>query len=46
MADDILKMLHVLGFVVLIGNVTASPFRKVFADRIGGPVSLPTRSVW
>ena len=37
MAYDILKMLHVLGVIVLIGNVTVSSFWKVFADRSGDP---------
>ena len=35
MAYDILKMLHLLGVIVLIGNVTVSSFWKVFADRSG-----------
>ena len=30
-------MLHVLGVIVLIGNVTVSSFWKVFADRSGEP---------
>ena len=32
---SILKFLHVLGVVVLIGNVTITAFWKVFADRKG-----------
>jgi uncharacterized membrane protein len=32
---SILKFLHVLGVVILIGNVTITAFWKVFADRTG-----------
>ncbi len=32
---EILKLLHVLGAVILIGNVTVTAFWKVFADRTG-----------
>lgn len=32
------KFLHVLGVVLLIGNVTASAVWKVFANRTGNPV--------
>jgi uncharacterized membrane protein len=32
---DIFKFLHVLGAVLLIGNVTVTAFWKVFADRTG-----------
>jgi uncharacterized membrane protein len=35
MAYLIFKMLHLLGVIVLIGNVTVSSFWKVFADRSG-----------
>jgi uncharacterized membrane protein len=37
MLYDVLKMLHLLGVVVLIGNVTVTSFWKVFADRSGDP---------
>ncbi len=37
MAYNVLKMLHVLGVIVLVGNVTVSSFWKVFADRSGDP---------
>jgi uncharacterized membrane protein len=33
MAYDILKFLHVLGVIILVGNVTITAFWKVFADR-------------
>lgn len=33
MAYEILKFLHVLGVVLLVGNVTITAFWKVFADR-------------
>jgi uncharacterized membrane protein len=32
-----LKMLHLLGVIILIGNVTVSSFWKVFADRSRDP---------
>lgn len=35
MSYDILKFLHVLGVVLLVGNVTITAFWKVFADRTG-----------
>jgi len=37
MLYDVFKMLHVLGVVVLVGNVTVTAFWKVFADRTGNP---------
>ena len=37
MLYDVFKMLHVLGVVVLVGNVTVTAFWKVFADRTGDP---------
>lgn len=35
MSYDTLKFLHVLGVVLLVGNVTITAFWKVFADRTG-----------
>ena len=35
MLYDLLKTLHLVGVVVLIGNVTITAFWKVFADRTG-----------
>ena len=37
MLYDLLKTLHLVGVVVLIGNVTITAFWKVFADRTGDP---------
>ncbi len=37
MAYDAFKFLHLLGVVLLIGNVTITAFWKVFADRTGDP---------
>jgi uncharacterized membrane protein len=37
MLYDVLKILHLIGVVVLIGNVTVTSFWKVFADRSGDP---------
>ena len=37
MAFDLSKILHLLGVVILIGNVTVTSFWKVFADRTGDP---------
>jgi uncharacterized membrane protein len=37
MLYDVLKMLHVVGVIILIGNVTVTSFWKVFADRSGDP---------
>lgn len=37
MLYSFLKFLHVLGVVLLIGNVTITAFWKVFADRTGEP---------
>jgi len=37
MLYDAFKMLHIVGVVVLIGNVTITAFWKVFADRTGDP---------
>ena len=34
---DVYKILHLLGVVVLMGNVTITAFWKVFADRTGDP---------
>lgn len=36
-AHEILKFIHVLGVVILIGNVTVTAFWKVFADRTENP---------
>jgi uncharacterized membrane protein len=35
MLYDTLKLLHLLGVIILIGNVTVTSFWKVFADRSG-----------
>lgn len=35
MAYDIAKFLHITGVVMLMGNITATAFWKVFADRTG-----------
>lgn len=35
MAYDIAKFLHITGIVMLMGNITATAFWKVFADRTG-----------
>lgn len=35
MTYDILKFLHVIGVIILVGNVTITAFWKVFADRTG-----------
>lgn len=40
MVYDIAKFLHVTGIVMLMGNITATAFWKVFADRTGDPVVL------
>ena len=37
MLYDVFKLLHVVGVVVLVGNVTVTAFWKVFADRTGDP---------
>jgi uncharacterized membrane protein len=37
MAYDLYKFLHLLGVVLLIGNVTVTSVWKVFADRNGDP---------
>jgi uncharacterized membrane protein len=37
MLYSVLKFLHVLGVILLIGNVTITAFWKVFADRTGKP---------
>lgn len=37
MLYDVLKALHIIGVVVLIGNVTVTAFWKVFADRTQDP---------
>ncbi len=37
MLYDVFKLLHVVGVVVLVGNVTVTAFWKVFADRTGEP---------
>ena len=37
MAYEIAKFLHITGVVMLMGNITASAFWKVFADRTGDP---------
>ena len=34
---DLFKILHLLGVVVLLGNVTVTSFWKLFADRSGDP---------
>ncbi|OYY90727.1 MAG: hypothetical protein B7Y45_05925 [Sphingomonas sp. 28-66-16] len=38
MAYDIAKFLHITGIVMLMGNITATAFWKVFADRTGNPL--------
>ena len=35
---DIAKFLHITGIVMLMGNITATAFWKVFADRTGNPL--------
>ncbi len=40
MLYDIAKFLHVTGIVMLMGNITATAFWKVFADRTGNPVII------
>ena len=37
MAYAIYKFLHILGVILLLGNVTVTAFWKVFADRTGDP---------
>ena len=37
MAYDIFKIIHLLGVIILLGNVTVTSFWKVFADRSGDP---------
>lgn len=37
MAYEIAKCMHILGVVVLVGNVTATSMWKFFADRSGDP---------
>ncbi|EJW13112.1 hypothetical protein A33M_0604 [Rhodovulum sp. PH10] len=37
MLYDVFKVIHVVGVVVLVGNVTVTAFWKVFADRNGDP---------
>jgi uncharacterized membrane protein len=37
MLYDVLKMLHLVGVIILIGNVTVTSFWKVFADRSRDP---------
>ena len=40
MLYDALKYLHILGIVLLLGNVTITAFWKAFADRTGDPVVI------
>jgi uncharacterized membrane protein len=35
MSYEVMKFLHILGVVLLVGNVTITAFWKVFADRTG-----------
>ncbi len=37
MTYEIFKFLHITGVVMLMGNITATAFWKVFADRTGDP---------
>jgi uncharacterized membrane protein len=37
---DVAVFLHVLGIILLIGNVTATSVWKVFADRTGDPATI------
>jgi uncharacterized membrane protein len=37
MLYSVLKFVHVLGVILLVGNVTITAFWKVFADRTGKP---------
>ena len=37
MLYDAFKLLHVIGVIILIGNVTVTSFWKLFADRTGDP---------
>ncbi len=38
MTYEIAKFLHITGIVMLMGNITATAFWKVFADRTGNPL--------
>jgi uncharacterized membrane protein len=40
MSYSLLKFLHILGVVLLIGNVTVTSVWKVFADRTGSPLTV------
>ena len=40
MLYDALKALHILGVVILLGNVTITAFWKAFADRTSDPVVI------
>jgi uncharacterized membrane protein len=40
MQYQMLKFLHVLGVILLIGNVTITAFWKVFADRSNDPIVI------
>jgi uncharacterized membrane protein len=37
MSYDVLRLLHVLGVVLLVGNVTVTSIWKLYADRTGDP---------
>lgn len=37
---ELFKIAHILGVVILIGNVTITAFWKVFADRGGDPLTI------
>ena len=40
MQYQVLKFLHILGVILLIGNVTITAFWKVFADRSNDPLVI------
>ena len=40
MLYDALKSLHIVGVVILLGNVTITAFWKAFADRTNNPVVI------
>lgn len=40
MSYDVLKSMHILGVVILLGNVTVTAFWKAFADRTSDPAVI------
>ncbi|NJO53953.1 MAG: DUF2269 family protein [Bacteroidales bacterium] len=40
MLFEVLKTLHIVGVVLLVGNVTITAFWKAFADRTGNPAVI------